>query len=105
MHPVSSIMRDSFMNKWGLIIKAAGITSVLLIVWLDPLYEGIVLFTMLSMLMTALLFLIKDMDNPFEVGAGSHADVDLFLPWDLEKELREKIGPAEKKSPAPRALS
>jgi hypothetical protein len=27
------------------------------------------------------------MDNQFEVGRGSHADIDLFLLWDLEKEM------------------
>ena len=63
---------------------------LLFFVRLDPLYEGIVLFTVLCMLMTALLLLIRDMDNPFEVGRGSHADVDLFLLWDLEKEMAER---------------
>ena len=36
--------------------------------------------------------LIKDMDNPFEVGKNSYADVDLFLLWDLEKKLDAKTG-------------
>jgi hypothetical protein len=32
------------------------------------------------------------MDNPFEVGQKSYADIDMFLLWDLEKKLDEKTG-------------
>ena len=69
---------------------------LLFFVKLDPLYEGIVLFTVLCMLLTALLLLIKDMDNPFEVGQRSYADIDLFLLWDLEKKLNERTGYGKK---------
>jgi len=37
-----------------------------------------------------LLLLIKDMDNPFEVGAGTYADVNLDLLWDLQREMRNE---------------
>lgn len=72
-------------------LAAAGVILLLLFVKLDPLYEGLVLFTVLCMLMIALLLLIKDMDNPFEVGKGTCADVDLFLLFDLEKEMEGKV--------------
>jgi len=65
---------------------------LLFFVKLDPYYEGLVLFTVLSMLLISLLLLIRDMDNPFEVGQKTYADVDLFLLWDLEKKLDEKTG-------------
>ncbi len=71
-------------------LAAAGVVILLFFVKLDPLYEGLALFTVLCMLMTALLLLIKDMDNPFEVGQGTYADIDLFLLFDLEKELEQK---------------
>ena len=39
MHPETSLVRDSFINKWGLIIRAAGITGILLIVRPDHPYD------------------------------------------------------------------
>ncbi len=74
-------------------LAAAGVIILLFFVKLDPYYEGLILFTVLCMLMTALLLLIKDMDNPFEVGKNTYADIDLFLLWDLEK----KLGMGDKK--------
>ena len=65
---------------------------LLFFVKLDPYYEGLVLFTVLSMLLISLLLLIRDMDNPFEVGKKTYADIDMFLLWDLEKKLDEKTG-------------
>ena len=44
------------------------------------------------MLLNALLLLIKDMDNPFEAGQKSYADIDMFLLWDLECKLDEQTG-------------
>jgi hypothetical protein len=97
-HRIKTIAETSFIPAAYAIaeLAAAGVIVLLFFVRLDPLYEGIVLFTVLCMLMTALLLLIRDMDNPFEVGRGSHADINLFLLWDLEKELNEKIGPQQK---------
>ena len=88
-HRVMTIAETSFIPAAYAIseLAAAGVIILLFFVKLDPLYEGLVLFTVLCMLLAALLLLIKDMDNPFEVGRGSHADIDLFLLWDLEKEL------------------
>jgi hypothetical protein len=89
-HRVKSIVETSFIPAAYAIseLAAAGVIILLFFVKLDPLYEGIVLFTVLCMLMIALLLLIKDMDNPFEFGKNSYADVNLFLLWDLEKKLK-----------------
>jgi hypothetical protein len=94
-HRIKTIAKTSFIPAAYAIseLAAAGVIILLFFVKLDPLYEGIVLFTMLCMLMIALLLLIKDMDNPFEVGQGNNADVNLFLLWDLEKELKGKTAP------------
>jgi hypothetical protein len=91
-HRVMTIAETSFIPAAYAIseLAAAGVIILLFFVKLDPLYEGLVLFTVLCMLLAALLLLIKDMDNPFEVGRGSHADIDLFLLWDLEKELASR---------------
>ena len=97
-HRVKTIAETSFIPAAYAIseLAAAGVIVLLLFVKLDPFYEGLVLFTILSMLLIALLLLIKDMDNPFEVGMKTYADIDLFLLWDLEKKLNEKTGYSQK---------
>jgi hypothetical protein len=93
-HRIKTIAETSFIPAAYAIaeLAAAGVVILLFFVKLDPYYEGLVLFTVLCMLLTALLLLIKDMDNPFEVGKNTYADIDLFLLWDLEKKLDEKTG-------------
>jgi len=93
-HRVKTIGETSFIPAAYAIseLAAAGVIILLFFVNLDPFYEGLVLFFVISMLLIALLLLIKDMDNPFEVGKKTYADIDLFLLWDLEKNLNEKTG-------------
>ena len=93
-HRVKTIAETSFIPAAYAIseLAAAGVIILLFFVKLDPFYEGLILFTVLSMLLIALLLLIRDMDNPFEVGKKTYADIDLFLLWDLEKKLDEKTG-------------
>ncbi len=93
-HRVKTIAETSFVPAAYAIaeLAAAGVILLLFFVKLDPFYEGLVLFTVLSMLLIALLLLIRDMDNPFEVGKKTYADIDMFLLWDLEKKLDEKTG-------------
>lgn len=93
-HRIKTIADTSFIPAAYAIseLAAVGVIILLLFIKLDPYYEGVVIFTVLCMLLTALLMLIKDMDNPFEVGKNSYADVDLFLLWDLEKKLDAKTG-------------
>jgi hypothetical protein len=92
-HRIKTISETSFIPAAYAIaeIAAAGVILILFFVKLDPFYEGLILFTVLCMLMIALLLLIKDMDNPFEVGQKTFADIDLFLLWDLEKKLEKKV--------------
>lgn len=71
-------------------LAAAGVIVILFFVKLDPYYEGLVIFTVLTALLISLLLLIRDMDDPFEVGKKSYADVDLTLLFDLEKELERR---------------
>jgi hypothetical protein len=80
-HRIKTVTETSFIPAAYAIaeLAAAGVIILLFFVRLDPYYEGVVLFTVLCMLLTALLLLIRDMDNPFEVGKKTHADVDLFL--------------------------
>lgn len=93
-HRVKTISETSFIPAAYAIaeLAAAGVILLLFFVKLDPYYEGLVLFTVLCMLLMSLLLLIRDMDNPFEVGKKTYADIDMFLLWDLEKKLDEKTG-------------
>jgi hypothetical protein len=97
-HRIKTIAETSFIPAAYAIaeLAAAGVVILLFFVKLDPYYEGLVIFTVLCMLLTALLLLIRDMDNPFEVGKNTYADIDLFLLWDLEKQLDEKTGYGQK---------
>jgi hypothetical protein len=97
-HRVKTIAETSFIPAAYAIseLAAAGVIILLLFVNLDHFYEGLVLFFVISMLLVALLLLIKDMDNPFEVGKKTYADIDLFLLWDLEKNLNGKTQTREK---------
>jgi hypothetical protein len=71
-------------------LAAAGVIIILFFVKLDPYYEGLVIFSVLTSLLIALLLLIKDMDDPFETGKKSYADVDLVLLFELENELARR---------------
>ena len=67
-------------------LAAAGVIGILFFVKIDLWYEGLILFAVISALLISLILLIKDMDDPFEVGKKSYADVDLSILFDLEKE-------------------
>lgn len=68
-------------------ISIIAVIFIMLFLKIDPYYEGLILFAVISVLIIGILLLIKDMDNPFEVGAGTYADVDLSLLWNLEQEI------------------
>jgi hypothetical protein len=50
----------------------------------------LLLFGSVSFVLISLLMLIKDMDNPFEFGKKTSADVDLTILFDLEKEFENR---------------
>jgi len=47
----------------------------------------VIIFTV-TFLITGILLLIKDMDNPFETGGAGSADVDLSHIYKLDKYLK-----------------
>ena len=71
-------------------LAAAGVILILFFVRFDKFYESLVLFTAITSLLISLLLLIRDMDDPFEVGIKSYADVDLTILFKLEKELSDR---------------
>nr|WP_321507227.1 hypothetical protein [uncultured Methanoregula sp.] len=58
-------------------IATASVILILLFVKMDPLLEGTIIFAVIASMLIGLLLLIRDMDNPFEIGTHTYADVDL----------------------------
>ena len=58
-------------------IATGAVILVMLFIKMDPLFEGTIIFAVISVMLIGLLLLIRDMDNPFEFGPGTYADVDL----------------------------
>lgn len=71
-------------------LAVVAVLLVLLFVKTEPYYEGLALIGATSALLIGLILLIKDMDNPFEVGKNTYADIDLSLLWNLEEYLKNK---------------
>lgn len=61
---------------------------ILLFSKVDPYMIGLVIIFTVTFLITGILELIKDMDNPFETGGKGSADVDLSHIYKLEKYLK-----------------
>lgn len=87
---IGTIMETTFIPAaYGIAELAVGaVLLVLLFVKTDPFYEGLALIGATSALPIGLIILIKDMDNPFEVGKNSYADVDLEILFGLEEYLK-----------------
>ena len=89
---IRQIAETSFIPAAYSIAELATASTIILLIFVKmEVFEGILLFTVLSTLMIALILLIKDMDDPFEVGAKSYADVDLFILWELEESLKKDL--------------
>jgi hypothetical protein len=90
---IEVIMETSFIPAAYAISELATAASifVLLFIRLETFFEGIVVFLVFAAVLISLNLLIRDMDNPFEVGDDSHADVDMDLLWKLETYLDEKV--------------
>ena len=68
-------------------ISVAGVILILFFVKIDPYYEGMIIFAIIIALLVSIILLIKDMDNPFEYGKKTFADVDLSPVFEIEKYL------------------
>ena len=58
-------------------IATASVILLLLFIKIDPYLEGTIIFAVVSSMLIGLVLLIRDMDNPFEIGVSTYADVDL----------------------------
>jgi hypothetical protein len=82
---IEMIKETTFLTPAHAILETGvtGIIIVLLISQIEPYYEGLFLFGLLSLLFTSIILLINDMDNPFE----GYINVDLQAIYRLEKHL------------------
>lgn len=72
-------------NVAQLAVGAAIVT--LLFMKIDRFIDGIIMTGVISLILISLILLIKDMDDPFEVGKKTYADIDLSLMYKLEGRL------------------
>jgi hypothetical protein len=77
-------------------IATCSVILLLLFVKIDPFIEGMVIFAVISSMLIGLLLLIRDMDNPFEIGLHTYADVDLETLTYLEEYFDEQDAEMEK---------
>lgn len=55
---------------------------------IDRFIDGIIMTGVISLILISLILLIKDMDDPFEVGKKTYADIDLSLMYKLEERIK-----------------
>jgi hypothetical protein len=86
---VKTIAETSFIPAAYAIAEIAvvGVILILFFVKIDPYYEGMIIFSIIIALLISIILLIKDMDNPFEYGKKTFADVDLSPILEIEKYL------------------
>ncbi|MEI8331778.1 MAG: hypothetical protein WCF90_09080 [Methanomicrobiales archaeon] len=58
-------------------VAMAGVILLLLLVKIDPLQEAHIIVAVISSMFIGLLRLIRGIDNPFEIGGHTYADMDL----------------------------
>ena len=80
-------------------VATGGVILLLLFLKMDPLYEAMIVFAVICTMLIGLLLLIRDMDNPFEFGPETYADVDLETLVFLEKYFDELDAEMEKNPP------
>jgi hypothetical protein len=85
---IETIKETTFLTAAHAIAETGvcGIVLVLLISKIEPYYEGLLFMGVLSLILTSIILLIKDMDNPFE----GYTTVDLGTFYKLEKYLNSK---------------
>ncbi|MBN1762209.1 MAG: hypothetical protein JW878_03885 [Methanomicrobia archaeon] len=71
-------------------LAVGAVLLLLLVIKIEPYYVGLAFIGATSALLIGIIMLIVDMDNPFEVGKNTYADVDLSLLWELEEDLKNK---------------
>lgn len=78
-------------------VATSGVILLLIFIKMDPYLDGVIIFAVIVTMLIGLMLLIRDMDNPFEFGNNTNADVDIqtlvYLDsyFDLQDEEMEKL--------------
>lgn len=86
-HRIDIVEETSFIPAAYGIAEIAVLSTILLLLFIknEWSYGGTLVVGLVSLVLTSLVFLIKDMDNPFEYESNSYADVDISILYNLEK--------------------
>ena len=90
---VDVIIRTEFIPAAYAAAEVSIATIIVVMLFLDSgqrYLEGSVIFMFLSLILIALLMLIKDMDNPFQFQKGTSADVDINTLLNLGQYFEER---------------
>jgi hypothetical protein len=76
---IEVIIRTDFIPAAYALAEVATVSVIFLMLFvkIDPLWESTIVFAVTCSMLIGLVLLIRDMDNPFEIGAHTYADVDL----------------------------
>ena len=76
---IEVIIRTDFIPAAYALAEIATVSVIVLMLFvkIDPLLEGTIIFAVTCSMLIGLVLLIHDMDNPFEIGGHTYADVDL----------------------------
>ncbi len=87
---IDTIEETSFLPSAYALSQVAVIFVMLILLFsiVDPYVMGMAIIFTVTFLITGILVLIKDMDNPFETGGIGSADVDLTHIYKLDKYLK-----------------
>lgn len=87
---IDTIEETSFLPSAYALSQVAVIFVMLILMFsiVDPYVMGMAIIFTVTFLITGILVLIKDMDNPFETGGAGSADVDLSHIYKLDKYLK-----------------
>jgi predicted membrane chloride channel (bestrophin family) len=86
-HRIDTIEETSFIPAAYGIAETAVLSTIFLLLFIknEWAYGGTIVVGLVSLVLTSLVLLIKDMDNPFEYENNSYADVDMTTLANLEK--------------------
>jgi len=89
-HRIDTITETTFLPAAYTIAQVAimSILAVLMFTNFNIAFGAVLIMFVVSAILISLVFLIKDVDSPFEVNEASYADVDLSLLFNLEDYLK-----------------
>ncbi len=98
-HRIDAMKETSFIPTAYAMVELAVAAVLMIFVFAknEWAFGGTALLGAISFVLISIVLLIKDMDNPFEYGANTYADVDLTVLFKLESLWRDPLGKPQAK--------